>query len=935
MSSRYTLYVVPHTHWDREWYGSFQLFRTRLARLMNKLLALLERDPDYKTFNLDGQTIILEDYLEIHPEKRGLIEQFIRERRLLVGPWYILPDEFLSSGESLVHNLLLGGKIAEVFGHRMNVGYIPDTFGHIAQLPQILRGFGLDTAMHFRGLDIGGLKSELWWQSPDGSRVLLHHLSNIIGYSDSAALDANPQRAAYDLRALAYYKAERAVAPVLLALQGVDHNEAREDLTTILRVAEDTIEDVSFVHASLEDFWDALKAALDGVELQTVYGELRDVPRTPGGMNFLLYNVLSSRADNKLDNARALNALERWAEPWCALAWMQGVDAYPQGHLWTAWRWLLQNHPHDSLGGCSVDAVHRQMATRFEWATEIADSLAEERFRLIAKDLDLSAAGEDELALVVFNALPWDREEVISVDVDIPLHWLQKRAKAAMPTAKPITLDSPYAEVMAQRTRAEWGFDAPSLPTTAFRGLWIRPLDGEPIPVEIVSISDTPVAVALASGPRGIVDVRRVRIQFRAVVPAYGYATYAVSLDAKPVHWNREARTPNLLQNEYLRVFIHPNGTFDVTDLASGQTYSGLGLLEDGGDNGDGYMYSPPPFDSVFTSLSASPSISLEGQGVGLQRARIRYSWMLPTRLDDARQRRLEEMSLCPVTVDLILRDGSRRLEMEVTIDNRIKDHRMRMLFPTDLADVDVAHSAMQFDVVTRPIAPVPIRPGDWWVEEPPQTFPQHGWMDIADEAGRGLCVISEGVCEFAVQKTAGREVALTLLRAVGYLGARQDLTTIIGGAGPSFLTPEAQLQQSLTYRLALRPHPRSWQDDEVWRDALEFLTPPRSLTVEAHPGRREPRERWLRVSGKNAVISAVKRAEDSEALMVRLYNPSDRATQAVLSLPVRLRSAGLADLQEVETGALAIQADGSVTVEIAPKKIVTVRLEPEGSPLR
>jgi alpha-mannosidase len=898
--------------------------------MMNKLLALLERDPDYKTFNLDGQTIILEDYLEIHPEKRGLIEKFVRERRLLVGPWYILPDEFLSSGESLVHNLLLGGQIARAFGHRLNVGYIPDTFGHIGQLPQILRGFGLDTAMHFRGLDTGGLKSELWWQAPDGSRVLLHHLSNIIGYSDSAVLDANPQRAAYDLRALAYYKAERAVTPVLLAMQGVDHSEAREDLTTILRVAEDTIEDVTFVHASLEDFWEALKGALDGVELQTVHGELRDVPRTPGGMNFLLYNVLSSRADNKLDNARALIALERWAEPWCALAWSQGVDAYPQGHLWTAWRWLLQNHPHDSLGGCSVDAVHRQMATRFEWATEIADALTEERFRLIADDLDLSAVRDNELALVVFNALPWDRDEVISVDVDVPLHWLQKRARATEPAPEPITLDSPYPEVLARRTRAEWTFDAPLIPSAVFRGLWIRPLDGNAVPVEIISITDTPVASALASGPRGTMEVRRVRVQFRAALPAYGYATYAVSVDSKPVNWSREPRTPNLLHNEHLRVLIHSNGTFDLTELASGQCFAGLGLLEDGGDNGDGYMYSPPPFDSVFTTLGAQPSISLEGQGIGIQKARIRYSWMLPTRLDDARQRRLADMTLCPVTVDLILRDGSRRLEIDVTIDNRVKSHRLRMLFPTDLPSVDVAHSAMQFDVTTRPIAPVPIRPGEWWVEDPPQTFPQHGWMDVADEAGRGLCVISQGVHEFAVQKTARREVALTLLRAVDYLGARQDLTTIIGGAGPSFPTPEAQLQRVLTYRLALRPHARSWHEDEVWRDALEFLTPPRSVTVEAHPGRRAPLAGWLRVSGKNAIISAVKRAEDSMALIVRLYNPSDGATHAALSLPLPLRSAALSNLQETEVEALPIQADGSVVVEIAPKKIVTLRLEPE-----
>lgn len=204
--------------------------------------------------------------------------------------------------------------------------------------------------------------------------------------------------------------------------------------------------------------------------------------------------------------------------------------------------------------------------------------------------------------------------------------------------------------------------------------------------------------------------------------------------------------------------------------------------------------------------------------------------------------------------------------------------------------------------------------------------------MDVADEAGRGLCVISQGVHEFAVQKTSRREVALTLLRAVDYLGARQDLTTIIGGAGPSFPTPEAQLQRALMFRLALRPHAQSWHEDEVWRDALEFMTSPRSVTVEAHPGRRAPRAGWLRVSGKNAIISAVKRAEDSMSLIVRLYNPSDSATRAALSLPLPLRSAALTDLQEDEVARLPIREDGSVIVEIAAKKIVTLRLEPDGS---
>ncbi len=152
-----TVFVIPHTHWDREWYAPFQLFRIRLVHLMDNLLNLLERDPDYTHFNLDGQTIVLKDYLEIRPEKRPLLEKLIQQRRIGVGPWFVLPDEFLVSGESLVRNLLLGHRIAAEFGHVQKVGYIPDTFGHIAQLPQILQGFNIPYAMHFRGLEEGDL----------------------------------------------------------------------------------------------------------------------------------------------------------------------------------------------------------------------------------------------------------------------------------------------------------------------------------------------------------------------------------------------------------------------------------------------------------------------------------------------------------------------------------------------------------------------------------------------------------------------------------------------------------------------------------------------------------------------------------------------------------------------------------------------------------
>ena len=163
------VHLISHTHWDREWYLTREQFRLRLIDLVDRVLEMLRADSGYAYFHLDGQTIVLEDYLELHPENADEIRGLIRSGRLLVGPWYVMPDEFLVSGESLVRNLALGHRIARAFGGSMPVGYLPDLFGHVGQMPQILRQFGLDNAILWRGF--GGPPAEYWWESPDGSRV--------------------------------------------------------------------------------------------------------------------------------------------------------------------------------------------------------------------------------------------------------------------------------------------------------------------------------------------------------------------------------------------------------------------------------------------------------------------------------------------------------------------------------------------------------------------------------------------------------------------------------------------------------------------------------------------------------------------------------------------------------------------------------------------
>ena len=184
MSEKKTLHIIPHSHWDREWYLPFETHRTRLVKLFDTLIELMEKNPDYTYYHMDGQFVVIEDYLEIRPQMKDRLLALIKADRIQIGPWYILQDEYLTSGEANVRNMLYGIKLCKNFGaDPVMSGYFPDAFGNISQAPQILRGFDIDNAIFGRGLnDMGAdnvvvkqngiTKSEMLWQSPDGSEVI-------------------------------------------------------------------------------------------------------------------------------------------------------------------------------------------------------------------------------------------------------------------------------------------------------------------------------------------------------------------------------------------------------------------------------------------------------------------------------------------------------------------------------------------------------------------------------------------------------------------------------------------------------------------------------------------------------------------------------------------------------------------------------------------
>ena len=398
---RWRAFVIPHTHWDREWYERFEGYRARLVPMVSRLLDILERDAEFRSFTFDGQTIAIQDYLEKRPADRPRVEALVKAERLFIGPWHVLADLLLVSGESILRNLQEGLRSAGELGRASRVAYVADPFGHPAQLPQILRAFGYDTYVFARGMGDQGesVGSEFWWEAPSGDRVRAAHL--VDHYSNALSLVGLPDEDPAALRRRVRAKTTRildrltpyANGDALLLMVGDDHVDAYARLPEAVREMRQVFRNVDARIASLEEFAAAMPPLEHEVNGEIVSGRYRPILR---GVN-------STRVWIKQENVACERLLLEWCEPLDALTGGRSRD-----ELRILWRMLLQNHAHDSICGCSIDAVHDiDMAPRFAFVRERGGALAD---KLLS---ELAGPGD---APMTWNPLPWPRDAVVSVD---------------------------------------------------------------------------------------------------------------------------------------------------------------------------------------------------------------------------------------------------------------------------------------------------------------------------------------------------------------------------------------------------------------------------------------------------------------------------------------------------------------------------------------
>jgi alpha-mannosidase len=777
---RPTVIVVSHTHWDREWYQPFEVFRLRLGDMVAALVDLLDGDPQFRHFMLDGQTVCLDDVLELRPSLRERLQAHIASGRISIGPWYVLQDEFLVGAESIVRNLSQGLKSARRFGRAMSIGYLPDAFGHIAQMPRILRGFGIETAVVWRGVGDAAPGSEWRWRAPGGAEVLCLFLQG--GYGNAHRLGADRDQALARLRADLANVLPLSRAALLLWMNGNDHQPPEPQVPALLAALGGALPDVDLEHASLERAAELVRARLDVAALPVVDGELRRAtPTVP-----VLSGVWSVRSWQKRRHDRAQALLVRFAEPFTALA--GSIDR--RDELAHAWRVLLQCQPHDSICGCSIDEVHRDIDARLRRVGQLGRTLVAEAVHSLVGARTPDFALHEAIAIV--NPHPF--------------------AVSAM------------AEVELQRHVADSPFRVVG-PT------------GE-VPYEIVSRSPT-------DGPDGRpAEWLRLRL-FALDLPPHGLRLVAL-----------EPGTPMPISAPDTTLAVHPiAGGIEIVDRESGLRI--VHTVEDEGDRGDLYDFCPqesaPPRSSRDTRLG----IHLSARAIG------------------------------------------RRVEIEVDLDNRTPDHRLRA----------------RFDLSTPPAS--------IWTETP------FGWLERTTAGTHPVSAITvtAGSPAFAfggqglheVERASDGALFLTLFRAVGWM-SRGDLSTRAGHAGYNVPTPDAQGLGRLRFRYAIA----------VGADAVRALEPAliaaRAFALlRAQPGDRP----FLSVEPATVRLSIFKRADDSAAFILRLCGPPNEAVTARVRLFRPLERACWSDLDERPGPELPLSASrDELAVRIPANEVVTLRLE-------
>jgi len=860
-----TFHLIFHTHWDREWHLPRAALHARLVGTLDELLDRLARDPGFTSFLLDGQSVLLEDYARARPERVEEVRALVRAGRLQVGPWYVLADEQIPAGESLVRNLLLGAADAAAWGGRLGVLYSPDAFGHPEYLPELARGTGLEAAVVWRGLGgTSGQQGDRYrWRGPSGAEVRLWHLPPS-GYEigvDLGRESGSIEEAWAWVRGQLIARAAGREIPVFI---GADHHAAPLDVSRLHDQLTE-LERPNRVRVSrLDEFFAA--AASEFREAPLLTGALRFAP----GYTWSLQGVHGTRAPLK----RRMSQLEVWltraAEPLAALARRpQGRDYRPA--LEQAWRALVQCQFHDTICGTTSDVVAREAAMRLEAVQAYADEVVRGAvYDLVGHDPDRARdqGVTQSPALALWNPAPRARDGIVVVDCT----FFRKDVLVGPPGGR------------APRTgRGAHAFS-------------LHGPDGAALPLQVLDRRSGHERLDARRHYPDQDEVDRVRIAVRVpTIPGFGTAVLTPGAPQSRRPEDVAEVQARSLVNRHVVVTLDRTGSLLLYDRASGARWLDVLRLESEGDAGDAYTFWPVARDRLVRSQGP---IRVRRVAAGPLVAGLETRWTLRAVGRSGSQIKLGRVD---IRMTVMVHADSPIVRCILDIDNGATDHRLRARIPMGSRNPAIVGTQFGYgaEIAPPPDSGLPL-------EATPRTAPAHRYVAVFG-ASRGLAVLAPGFFEY--ERTPQGDVAITLLRAIGAL-SRSDLPGRPGHAAWPTATPEAQCLGRTRIELAVAPVAAAEALPEIWESVF---TPVRGVWIRDAIGLTAA-SGAVTLEGAGLVFSTLKPvAGTGEGMVLRCLNPGDTRAAGAWRFAEPVKSAHRTRLDEADPVPLVLEDHGRV----------------------
>ena len=897
-----TVHIISHSHWDREWYFTTSRSKVYLMKDLKDVLDTLESNPDFKYFMVDAQGSLLDDYIKWMPQDKDRITKLVKEKKLVIGPWYTQTDQLVISGESIVRNMYYGMKRCETFGGYMNVGYVPDSFGQSGNMPQIYKEFGIEDTLFWRGVSDDMVNhTDYNWRGDDGSVVFTTQIP--FGYYIGGNIPEDPKQSEEFWQKECFEKAGgRSATKHIYFPNGFDQAPIRTNLPEIIKERNEKDPENEYVISCIEDYIKDVKS--ENPELEEVSGELVIAKHMR-----IHKSIFSSRSDLKVMNTQIQNYVTNVMEPLLTLSYNLGND-YPHEAVGEIWKLLFENAAHDSIGSCISDTANEDVYVRYKQARDIAVNLVELHSRLIAT----SVKNDAEMTFTLINTLPQKRNDTVVVKTYIP------GGNFAILDEKGNKVDYTVIEsrdltdyVLSQTIKLD--------PSRKFY-----------VPSQVLEAT---IAIKTSD------------------VPAFGYVQY--TLDTKG-NSAKNLEKKNTLENEFYAINVEEDGSLTITDKENNVTYKNQGVLVENGDDGDSFNYSPPRKDLEVFSNKSECSVEVSGSDI-YDQAVIKFNMVVPKDLEERAEGKVS-VNL-PITMTVALRKDSKVIDFNVHVDNKGLSHRLCVLFDSQIVS-SFNYADEQFGSIKRPnyyekemklyMASAENKTekktgvqelANWandqstWQEPPISIEPTQSYVSLTD-GKQGIAVIPQGVREYEVLDD--HMIRLTLFRTYGFMGKENLIYRPGRASGERIIeTPAAQLLKEMDFAFGFTTYASDINEANV--DTLakayntnievytyaEFLNGRLIFSQREIEGTKESRYSLFETENK-LVVSAMKKAEDNDGYIIRLFNGKNHENISdTIKFNFDVKEAYYTNLREEKTEDIKVENNTINVKELSHCKFVTI----------